>query len=233
MERYRPVLSVALLLVSGCPEADPEAARGGEALDAAVLDARVMAEDAAAPVDAATLPDSAPSTEDADAQTDAIDSGRASEARACPPGSGIFAGGGNSFGLCAEECHAELSFVFPVQLATSTCLAPQVSLTVYGNPRGESKTTLAYLTDAAWDRAADIGLSLRDAELETTYGCPDCNDGGGSTIVLDVPGKGLVDVAYEWGNPPPVLAEADAFMQALIRQLSACAGADIRDCTAG
>ncbi len=132
----------------------------------------------------------------------------------------IVLGGSLSFGECLQGCRSTL-----VISATSLNRAPpcdEVTLTVCDNgPDPACTEHRGILTDAGHRRARALAVGLVGVELQDRYGCPDCADGGASTVELDRGGAPTSHV-YETGNPPAVLAPADAFVQGLIGSLRAC-----------
>ena len=74
----------------------------------------------------------------------------------------------------------------------------------------ESHARLQALQDAV-----DIG------SLDPVYGCPDCADGGAQNMNWDL-GPVLFSVSYEFGNPPPELADLHDLAALWQQELAAC-----------
>jgi hypothetical protein len=66
-----------------------------------------------------------------------------------------------------------------------------------------------------------VRAELEGAELEGTYGCPDCADGGAMTVVL-VRGGSVTEHSHEYFNPPEPFERLDPFVKALTQALRDC-----------
>lgn len=128
----------------------------------------------------------------------------------------ILAGGSNSWGLCVGECMFELA----IDAGTGTCDDAQLT-TRERLTTTTLRTNRGLLTPRAHEAARELATAVQDATLEATYGCPDCADGGASTITLLRSGVESTH-EYEFGSPPPALQELDAFVQELITSLRSC-----------
>ena len=133
----------------------------------------------------------------------------------------IILSGGVSYGECLEGCVSTLTIA-----ATSLNRAPpcdEVKLVVCDNGAGGPCTEHGgTLTVAAHDLARRLAADLVGVALMPEYGCPDCADGGASTLDLSRQGAHSSH-RYETSNPPAELVDADAFVQGLIQSLRGCA----------
>jgi len=77
------------------------------------------------------------------------------------------------------------------------------------------------LTSAGLGSARKLALDLEDVSLDKTYGCPDCDDGGASEVVLVRRGVRSRHT-YESGRPPDELFAADEFATLLMSALRTC-----------
>lgn len=96
-----------------------------------------------------------------------------------------------------------------------------VALTVCDNAPAPCTLHEGTLTPNGHASARLIAAALVGVALQPRYGCPDCADGGASALSLFRNGAASEHV-YEFGNPPPVLANADVFVQGLITALRQC-----------
>ena len=133
----------------------------------------------------------------------------------------VVLGGGVSFGECLGGCVSTLTLGPAPFDDAAAC--DFVTLRVCDNgPEAACTTHAGVLTPAGHRQARTIAQDLDGVALEARYGCPDCADGGASTVELQ---RGDVQSShvYETGRPPAVLAPADAFVQRLIGSLRTCA----------
>ena len=134
-------------------------------------------------------------------------------------------GGGNSFGFCGSDCVAELN-IAPNPSAGPTAACDVVSLEVCDNGRGgvpgNCTAVTGELTAAGHDQARAIAQALAGVALDARYGCPDCADGGASTLRLRRGGV-VSEHVYDYRGPPEDLRRADAFMQAIVDGMRTCA----------
>ncbi|MCA9554410.1 MAG: hypothetical protein KC933_30530 [Myxococcales bacterium] len=136
--------------------------------------------------------------------------------------SAILLGGARLFGECLEGCRRILDIVPSVD-RNKTC--DEVVLEICDNTRDNRDCTyntgaLSPATHAAIRAAA---VALQGVALDSVYGCPDCADGGEAQVSLQRPGLAPPTTHhYEFGEPPAALQEADALVQGLIDDLSAC-----------
>ncbi|MCB9536579.1 MAG: hypothetical protein H6704_09970 [Myxococcales bacterium] len=133
----------------------------------------------------------------------------------------IVAGGGNSFGECLEGCVSDLRIEGSPLDVEGACDVTTLTICDNGGPDAPCTTHGGTLTVAGHDRARALGAALVGVELAERYGCPDCADGGASTVQLVRAGAASAH-EYETGNPPDVLADADAFVQGLMNALRTC-----------
>lgn len=117
---------------------------------------------------------------------------------------------GSSFGFCIGACRSELALDgASVSLRVTDRTGSQI-LALNGGR----------LTSGGSARLAGVAASL-PADLLERYGCPDCADGGASWLTV-VRERGTQRTEYEFGNPPPELAAADALLSSLISALRSC-----------
>ena len=128
-------------------------------------------------------------------------------------------GARNSFGMCVGEC------VFDLTITANTTSEPpcdRVRLAISGRGGLDPvRTNLGLLTPLAHARVTSIAAALLGTTLAAVYGCPDCADGGASEITLSRTGL-VTSHQYEYENPPPPLADADALVQAILSGLRTC-----------
>lgn len=122
---------------------------------------------------------------------------------------------GWSFGKCWGECRGDLYVSPDGDLAFQTTgWENETYLDITGTIHGGSLDAIdeAY---AALDREA----------LEAQYGCPDCADGGAEHIYffddLDPPSS-----VFEWGSPPPELADLQGLLRELALAMQSCDDGD-------
>ncbi len=60
-------------------------------------------------------------------------------------------------------------------------------------------------------------MRVRSSDLAPTYGCPDCADGGASTLLV-----GKSAHVYEFDNPPNELVDLDPLLMSLRQALTEC-----------
>jgi hypothetical protein len=128
------------------------------------------------------------------------------------PGATRVVAAGSSFGECWGRCDADLAID-----------GDDLSLTfTSNNSEVPDLVNRGTLSAAAVDELAGIAAALADQDLLETYGCPDCDDGGAAHLDLVV-GDLASRSTWEHGNPPPVLAGADAVLfDDLIEALTDC-----------
>jgi len=117
---------------------------------------------------------------------------------------------GWSFGFCMGPCRGQLDLA-------ATQLTYQVSSRtgdqVYVRNRGQ-------LSSQGATRLESLASSL-PAELQETYGCPDCADGGASFLTV-VRGNESMRTEYEYGRPPEDLSAIDGFLKGVMDALGQC-----------
>ncbi len=98
-----------------------------------------------------------------------------------------------------------------------------VSLTMYDRDTGvETPRSTGTLTERGVAALDTVQRELLTTRLESTYGCPDCDDGGAAWVELLVAGD-LIDTSeYELANPPRVLAGFDVLLRGLTDALRDC-----------
>lgn len=139
----------------------------------------------------------------------------------CPDASrdAIVLGGVRAFGFCADGCVSTLNIdASPLDVAGACDV-----VTVEVCDGGQINCTQASgtLSAAGHDEARQVARALAGVTLDTVYGCPDCADGGASTVRLVRQGS-YTEHTYDFGGPPQVLEAADALVQGLIDDLRAC-----------
>ena len=120
-------------------------------------------------------------------------------------------GGGYSFGECLGACKRD------VLIADG---AATLKITGWGENESFAENT-GTLTETGVAVAAEIAQNLVGTELEETYGCPDCDDGGAAHVILSRMSVTSTH-KYDFGRPPEVLKNADAFATALMLALADC-----------
>ncbi len=117
---------------------------------------------------------------------------------------------GWSFGFCIGPCRGELTLEGD---AVALRVTDRAGSQVLAMNRGR-------LTSSGSARLAGLGATL-PAELLETYGCPDCADGGASSVTVARESTSR-RTEYEYGNPPAELAAADEFLTSLMEALRDC-----------
>lgn len=130
----------------------------------------------------------------------------------------IVAGGGRSFGECIEGCISRLSFGFPADGAQCDRAVVEVCDNNFDGVCSMHEGTLTAEGHAA---ARGVAQALMGVELMEQYGCPDCADGGASSVILQR-GRFRSEHTYETGNAPAVLGEADRLVSGVIDALRGC-----------
>jgi hypothetical protein len=128
------------------------------------------------------------------------------------PGAPVLLGGGWSFGFCQGACVGQ--FGLNGAAARFTITGHQAEDPVFLDNRG-------ILTEEGLEAVYMVMVELRDVPLEERYGCPDCDDGGASHVTI-AREDGSSMHTYEFGEPPPELAELDALLGELISALETC-----------
>lgn len=138
-----------------------------------------------------------------------------------------------SFGECDGECDMRLTL--PHGSKDGSC--DQVTLEMCSWTETQClRVNTGVLTMEGFNRFIQLDYSLFDegVKLDEVYGCPDCADGGASSITLI---NNLIETThqYEFNLPPEILEEVDVFINELIDALSSCTStADLKvedDCT--
>ena len=137
----------------------------------------------------------------------------------------VLVSAGWSFGHCIGQCVGELA-VDGADLRF-TITGHQAEDPVYLDNAGT-------LTDEGLAAVHSAQAALADETLEERYGCPDCADGGASHVTLSRYDETSTHT-YEFGNPPPPLAELDALLDNLMAALESCSANQLveiaADCT--
>lgn len=123
---------------------------------------------------------------------------------------------GWSFGFCLGPCLGRLELVGS-QLAYE--VSSRTGDQVYASNRGQ-------LSSQGATRLESLASRLPE-ELQQTYGCPDCADGGAFFLTIVRAGESM-RVEYEYGNPPGDLSAIDGFLKEVMDALGHCrATADV------
>jgi hypothetical protein len=128
------------------------------------------------------------------------------------PGAPVLLGGGWSFGFCQGPCVGQLGLNGAA--ARFTITGHRAEDPVFLDNRG--MLTQEGLEAVYMDMAA-----LRDVVLQERYGCPDCDDGGASHVTIGRANETSTHT-YEFGEPPPELAEVDTLLGELMSALETC-----------
>jgi hypothetical protein len=118
---------------------------------------------------------------------------------------------GWSFGLCIGPCQAELKPASTSELVYE--VRDRTGATVYARNRGQ-------LTVIGAARLASV-LSALPSSLPSTFGCPDCADGGRAFFTLSR-GGATQRVEYEYPNPPSEVAALDGILKGVMEALGTC-----------
>jgi hypothetical protein len=124
-------------------------------------------------------------------------------------------GGGSSFGECGGLCVGELRID-----------RREVSLTRRSWDRSEQVVAEGTLSEAARLQLDEMERALTGMQLDDTYGCPDCADGGAAWIDV-VPVEAATRATYEFGNAPEVLAGWEDFRREVSEALTTCTTGDL------
>ena len=127
-----------------------------------------------------------------------------------PPGENSFKGGGTFFGMCAGACKLDVT----VDGDKVNFVASNWDDTIYVDNDGT-------LTPEGLEAAHTLAADLVGVELQETYGCPDCADGGGAYVVLLRQGVESKHT-YSFGQPPVELELCEAFSKVLRDALAGC-----------
>ncbi len=233
MKRLPPILLIILLL-PGCLESNPQPSpegKEGNGVHTGGIDAPTLEDDTWAPPsqdtlepsqdvvageDAAEPGDLAP---DAPAPVDVSDAWDAgdipdvpdiAEVDAAPHDETAITGGGSSFGMCWGACKSDLTLDGPAAHVVTSGWDD----TIFTDNSG-------VLTAAGLEESIALAEALVGVNLQGVYGCPDCADGGASYISL-IREEVTSSHAYEFGNPPQALEDADFFVFQVISDLLTC-----------
>ncbi|MEZ4472669.1 MAG: hypothetical protein R3F60_18170 [bacterium] len=135
----------------------------------------------------------------------------------------ILVGGGNTFGKCATGCVLRLRL--DAALAPAGCDTAALEVCDADIAGAACTRHPGTLTPTSHARIRTLAAALVGVELQEQYGCPDCADGGASSVLLR---RGGVESkhTYETGNPPAELAALDALVQGLLGDLARCESTD-------
>jgi len=118
--------------------------------------------------------------------------------------------GGWSFGECIGSCKTDVT----IEGTTVSLTISGWDNTIYAENSGTLDDTVAGLPKA-------IAEALIGTDLQETYGCPDCADGGASYITL-IREDAESTHNYEYSDAPEALADADAFIASIAAALQSC-----------
>lgn len=132
----------------------------------------------------------------------------------------ILLGGGRSFGFCEGLCVLELDIERSETDVPEAC--DRVVLRARArDPAAPAARTSGRLTAEGHRAVRAAAERLVDTALQTSYGCPDCADGGAATLSLRRRGAKSAHV-YPFGEAPDALAEADRLLQGILQALEGC-----------
>lgn len=118
---------------------------------------------------------------------------------------------GWSFGFCIGGCVGEVELAgAEIRYVISDHQTDEVYL-----------DTTALLTEPGQRELTSALAELQDVSLDERYGCPDCTDGGASSVTLSRDGQ-VSTHTYEFGNPPPVLTALDTLIAEIIEAIEDC-----------
>lgn len=125
-------------------------------------------------------------------------------------------GGGTSFGMCAGYCRREIVIRRDGRVI--------LDLSAWGERPRPIRNRGRLALDALAEARA-LAAHLDGVPLEETYGCPDCTDGGAAWVSL-WDRREPVSSTYEFGEPPPELADVDRLLAGLMDALETCVSTD-------
>ncbi|WP_441289334.1 hypothetical protein ACSRUE_00665 [Sorangium sp. KYC3313] len=126
-----------------------------------------------------------------------------------------------SFGLCAGEC-----------ITTVSRDGAELSLTACTRDQGCPRSNLAMLTDEGARTLDEIEDALSGAALDDRYGCPDCADGGATSVRLRRDGLETSHL-YEYAEAPALLQALDRLVADLRLGLDSCTSGPLLKPSAG
>jgi hypothetical protein len=139
------------------------------------------------------------------------------------PGHSSYMGGGTFFGECFGACKMDVMVD-----------GDQVNFTARNWDGTVYVDNNATLTAKGVDMVEALALTLVDVELDETYGCPDCDDGGGAYVILRRNDEDSTHT-YPFGAPPAELEACDAFTMLIRTAMAGCQSNDFveisEDCT--
>jgi hypothetical protein len=123
-------------------------------------------------------------------------------------------GGGSYFGECFGACKMDV-----------TIDGDQVNFVASNWDGTQYVDNDGTLTEAGLAKSKELAAALVGVELEDVYGCPDCDDGGGTYVLLRRNG---VDSKhdYPFGQPFTALTNCDAFISELKTAMAGCQSTD-------
>jgi len=86
----------------------------------------------------------------------------------------------------------------------------------------EPTTATGTLSDAAASDWETLLAEVNSLTLDEVYGCPDCDDGGGVSVLRE----NMTPTDYPAGDPPDVLADFDAFLWPVRAALTDCVSSE-------
>ncbi|WP_437279136.1 hypothetical protein WME90_00840 [Sorangium sp. So ce375] len=115
-----------------------------------------------------------------------------------------------SFGFCRGEC-----------ITTVSRDGVDLSLTACTHTQGCPRSNRATLTDAGSRKLEEIEDALAGARLDNRYGCPDCADGGATSVRLRRDGHETSHL-YQYADAPAPLVALDRLVTDLRLGLDSC-----------
>jgi|GEM_PF-2035138 len=116
------------------------------------------------------------------------------------------------YGECAGECRRDMS------IGESD---PRVSFVTSDWENTIYVQRAGILSNAGVQILSDALQTADPADVEGSYGCPGCDDGGVRQITWDL-GPVAVSSQYEWGDPPPILLELVDVLSAIEAEIETC-----------
>ncbi|WP_437531013.1 hypothetical protein WME79_00870 [Sorangium sp. So ce726] len=115
-----------------------------------------------------------------------------------------------SFGFCAGEC-----------ITTVSRDGVEFSLTACTHTQGCPRSNQATLTDEGSRKLDEIEGALSGVALNNRYGCPDCADGGATSVRLRRDGL-ETSHSYQYADAPAPLSALDHLVADLRLGLDSC-----------
>jgi hypothetical protein len=149
----------------------------------------------------------------------------------CPPschGQLTLRGGTRQQQPCVDDCRFELTILPQSPGSDGPCTPPLAQLSIQ-DIANDYRDRSATLSDEAWSELGRLSEYLDTQRLWPTP-CANCTNVRSGSITVPGIDQFESDISYRSDAVPAWLSEADAFVQALIDQLTVCEGPLIRDC---